>query len=149
MEDKKILCIGHPRCGTTSLSYYLNQMGYKIGHENMGRDGTSSWLLAVKDNKYPYGNVINIESYKFEKIIHVVRNPFDAIPSIILENKYSPSNKSYNFRRKHINNVFNINLPEIDINKITLLEDIEIAIKTYIYWNKLCELNLHNPIHTQ
>ena len=132
MQHKKFLCIGHPRCGTTSISDYLNQMGYNVGHESMGCDGTSSWMLAVKDNNYPFGNIKTIEKYNFENIIHLVRNPFDAIPSIILENKYSPNNKSYNFRRKHINNVFDINLPEIDINTITLLEDIEIAIKTYI-----------------
>ena len=28
MEYKDFLCIGHPRCGTTSISYYLKQMDY-------------------------------------------------------------------------------------------------------------------------
>jgi len=143
MEYKKFLCIGHPRCGTSSISYYLNQMGYKVGHENMDYDGVSSWMLAVKDDIYPYGNIINIDKYKFENIIHLIRNPFDAIPSIILENKYTPNNKSYNFKIQHIKNILGIKMQEIDFNNITLKDEIELAIKTYLYWNKICELN--NP----
>lgn len=141
MQHKKFLCIGHPRCGTTSISYYLNQMGYKVGHENMDLDGTSSWMLAVKDDKYPYGNVINIEAYRFENIIHLVRNPFDAIPSIILENKYTPDNKSYNFKIKHINKILGKQMQQMDFNTISLKDEIEIAIQTFLYWNKICELN--------
>jgi GR25 family glycosyltransferase involved in LPS biosynthesis len=140
LEYKEFLCIGHPRCGTTSISSYLTQKGYDVKHEHMGYNGISSWMFAVADNNYPYGNAKNRLNYYFKNIIHVVRNPFDAIPSIILENKYSPDNLSYKFRKKHIKNILNIDLPDVDLNKISLLDDTELAIKTFIYWNKICEL---------
>ena len=140
VEYKDFLCIGHPRCGTTSISYYLKEMGYNVEHENMGKDGVSSWMLAVEDESYPWGNVKKKFQYYFKNIIHVVRNPFDAIPSIILENKYSPDNKSYRFRKKHIKKNLNIDLPDANFNNFSLLDDIELAIKTFIYWNKICEL---------
>ena len=70
IEYKKFLCIGHPRCGTSSISQYLKYMGYDVCHENMGKDGISSWMLAVKSSDYPWGNIgikyklsINILSY--------------------------------------------------------------------------------------
>ena len=97
-------------------------------------------MFAVADNHYPYGNAKNRLNYYFKNIIHVVRNPFDAIPSIILENKYSPDNLSYKFKKKHIKNILNIDLPDVDLNKLSLLDDTELAIKTLIYWNKICEL---------
>jgi GR25 family glycosyltransferase involved in LPS biosynthesis len=146
IEYKDFLCIGHPRCGTTSISYYLTQMGYNVRHENMGQDGVSSWMLAVEDKSYPWGNVQDKFRYYFKNIIHVVRNPFDAIPSIILENKYSPDNKSYKFRKKHIKQILNIDLPDIDIKHLSLLDETELAIKTFIYWNKICELSKPNTI---
>jgi hypothetical protein len=143
IEYKDFLCIGHPICGTTSMSYYLTQMGYDIEHENMGKDGVSSWMLAVEDESYPWGNVKEKFRYYFKNVIHVVRNPFDSIPSIILENKYSPDNISYKFRKKHIKKILNIDLPDVDINNISILDETELAIKTFIYWNKICELS--NP----
>ena len=48
------------------------------------------------------------------------KNPFDAIPSIILENKYSPDNKSYRFRKKHIKKNLNIDLPDANFNNFSL-----------------------------
>ena len=108
----------------------------------MNQDGISSWMLAVKSPKYPYGNIGEsknrpITKFLFNTIIHLVRNPFDAIPSIILENKYS--SKSYNFRRNMIRKYLQINLPIYNKN-LSLKEDISIAIQTIIYWNRLCEL---------
>ena len=110
------MCIGHSRCGTTSIAYYLKQMGHDVRHENMGNDGVSSWMLAVRDDKYPWGNEKDKFRYYFKNIIHVLRNPFNAIPSIILEHKYSPDNKSYKFK-KHIKKI-RINLPDVNFNKI-------------------------------
>ena len=144
MEYKEFLCIGHPRCGTTSISYYLKQMGHNVGHENMDSNGVSSWMLAVEDNTYPYGNVREKFRYYFKNIIHVIRNPFDAIPSIILENKYSKP--SYNFRKKHIKQLLNIDLPDLDFQNISIATEIQIAIKTFVYWNKICELCKPNVV---
>ena len=141
--SKKILCIGHPRTGTGTTTDYINQLGYNIGHEYMKNDGVSSWMLAVDDNYYPWGNVKNINQYHFDKIVHIVRNPFDAIPSIILENKFC--DKSYNFRKRNIKKYLNIQLPNSNNNK-TIKDDIETAIQTYVYWSKICELKTPNIV---
>ena len=146
IEYKDFLCIGHPGCLTTSASDYLTQMGYNVGHENMGGDGISSWMLAVEDENYPWGNVHKKHEYYFKNIIHVVRNPFDSIPSIILENKHTPNHKSYLFKKKHIKKILNIDLPNVDFNTLSLLEETELALKTFIYWNKVCELAKPNTI---
>ena len=138
IDFKLFLCIGHPRCGTTSIAYYLSQMGYDVGHENMGEHGVSSWMLAVNDIYYPWGNIQNREKYYFDNIIHVIRNPFNAIPSIILENKHSTDNKSYVFRKKHIKNILNKDLHD-NLNNKSFLVEVETAILTYIYWNLICE----------
>ena len=149
------LVIGHPRCGTKSMSSYLNQMNILTYHETFNKSniknenkllGISSWLLAVKDIEYPYGNIKRNELY-VDNIIHIVRNPFDAIPSIILEHKYTPNNLSYKFKKKHIKNILNIELPDINnFNNLDFILEIEIALKTYLYWNKICELNNPNYI---
>lgn len=137
---KKFLCIGNPRSGSTFTADCLKQMGLDIGHETMGADGVSSWMLAVNTDKYPFGSVTKINQYYFENVIHYVRNPWEAIPSLILENKYSPNNISYIFRIGHINSVFGLNLHEFDISSVSPIEELEIAITTFIYWNKICEL---------
>ena len=148
-EFRKFKCIGHPRCGTCTVSKLLLKMGHKVGHESIDKDGISSWMLAVNEKSYPYGSIemksnSMIDKYYFANIIHVIRDPFKAIPSIILENKYPKSNNSYNFRKEHIKKCLNINLPYIkgdDKDNFTLLQEVELAIKTYIYWNKICEMN--------
>ena len=149
IEFRKFKCIGHPRCGTCTVSKLLLKMGYKVGHESIDKDGISSWMLAVNEKSYPYGSIemksnSMIDKYYFANIIHVIRDPLKAIPSIILENKYPKYNKSYNFRKEHIKKCLNINLPNIkgdDKDNFTLLQEVELAIKTYLYWNKICEMN--------
>jgi GR25 family glycosyltransferase involved in LPS biosynthesis len=137
---KKILCIGNPRSGSAFTANCLKQMGLGIEHESMGADGVSSWMLAVNTDKYPFGNVTKINEYYFETVIHYVRNPWDAIPSMILENKYSPNNNSYKFRVRHINSILGLTLEECMSDSVTPLEELELAIKTFIYWNKICEI---------
>ena len=137
---KKFLILASPRSGTNSSADFLQQLSYKVGHENMQNDGISSWMCAVNSNDYPFQKPINLQQFHFENIIHIVRNPFNIIPSLILENKYSPNNKSYLFRRHFIQKEFNINLPENTLNH-NLTQDIETAILTYIFWNKIIDKN--------
>jgi len=145
VEYKEFLCIGHPRCGTGSISYYLNKMGYNVGHEKMMRNGTSSWLLSVSDTNNPWCEIVKDKFY-FKVIIHVVRNPYTAIPSIMLENKYSPNSASYKFRRKHIKEQLEIELPEDVTDDTPFEEQVDIAVKTLVYWSKLCGLLFPNVI---
>jgi GR25 family glycosyltransferase involved in LPS biosynthesis len=143
---KKFLCIGHSRCGTTSASYYLSQMGYDVQHQHMGKDGTSSWMMAVNDDNYPYSTNLNKLHYYFDNIIHIVRNPFNAIPSIIIGNKYAPFNESYVFKINHIKKQLGIDIPLVNFNETDFITQIELAILTFIYWNKLCQLNKPNVV---
>ena len=59
-----------------------------------------------------------------------VRDPFDAIPSIIIENR---GERSYNFRRNHI-------IKELGIDLDDYPSDLERAVASYFYWNKIVQL---------
>jgi GR25 family glycosyltransferase involved in LPS biosynthesis len=128
-----VLCVGHPRCGSGYVSQLLGAFGLEIGHERMDAHGISSWMFAVDDAYYPYGKDKYARSRRythFRYIIHHVRSPFDAIPSLIVENQHSE--KSFAFRRKHILRYFGIDL--------ATLSPIDAAVASFIYWNRIIEL---------
>ena len=144
-----ILVIGHPRCGTGFTSYLLQKLGKDIGHEEFGKDGISSWAFSVRQDKLfnqiqnwglnggEWRRNYNFDSFK--TIIVCIRNPFDALPAIIAENDFSPS---FLFRRHFLNH----NYPGIlnSTYKHTIIQKLEIAIKTYIYWYKMIEKTISN-----
>lgn len=133
---KKILIVGHPRCGTGFMRELFVNLGYKIGHETIDEDGTSNWCYAIADEvcfdwiKYPRSH------FEFETVIHCIRDPFKAIPSIVYtETCYisNPNNwgwnnvyKSTEFRFRHLN----IDYKDYIVNQ---------AIRSYLGWNKLIE----------
>lgn len=149
---RKFLCIGHPRCGTAFTANLLTAFGWQVGHEEIKNDGVSSWMLAVNSMHYPWGNIgydNPLDQYDFEMLIHVVRNPIFAIPSIILENKYSPENRSFQFRRRWIHKELGIDLPNIvgaDRDGMVLSDEVELALKTFLFWNRICELRKPNIV---
>ena len=130
----KILVLGHPRCGTGYSSKLLESFKFKIGHEYYARDGISSWGQApiYEENnrlKPPWGPTRFIKS-TYDILIHCVRDPYNALVSIIAHNR--PSRKSQNFIRSTILNYF-----KVDINNI--INEIDAAAASYYYWNKLIE----------
>ncbi len=130
---KDVLCVGHPRCGSGYISNLLQVFGLKVGHERVTEHGISSWMFAADDEHYPYakGEYARSRRYThFRYIIHHVRSPFDAIPSLIVENQYSE--KSFEFRRKHIQRYFGIDLVD--------LSPLDAAVASFIYWNRIIEL---------
>jgi len=137
MQRKKLLNIGHPRCGSRYTSQLFKSMGLDISHESFGNDGICSWLFTVKDLNMPnignYSNITPDASYhtEFDYIVSFVRNPFAAMPSVIAEN-CDPDDRSYNFRRNHI-----INALGIDIDDYT--SDLERAVASYLYWYKIVQ----------
>lgn len=138
-EYKEILCLSHPRCGSGYASFLLKHLGLNIDHENMGEHGISSWMLVANDCNYPWGDVGvdkksgSIDRYYFANTIHVLRNPFMAIPAIMLENQHSRNNDSYTFRSKHIKQILGTNFPASE----TTTNHIDLAAKTYLAWNKI------------
>lgn len=128
---RPLLVVGHPRCGSHYMSELLCSMGLEVPHEKMGASGISSWMFAVVDI-----NPNAVEKYAlsrkyshFQFIVHHVRNPRDAVPGIIEENQRNSA--SYKFRMKHIQERYAVNLDDYS--------DMEKAILSYVYWNKIVE----------
>ena len=86
--SKKAIIIGTGRSGTGFTSHLLRNCGYDVGHEYMGKDGTSSWYLANENS-----NVLGVSWEEISKTPHVighqVRHPLKAIPSLMTINKES------------------------------------------------------------
>jgi hypothetical protein len=99
----------------------------------MGKHGISSWMFAVEDDDNPWARNPLSASRKhkhFGHVMHFVRDPRTAIPSIIRENRHSE--KSYAFRRRHIIKTYKIDLDDAG-------SEVEKALLSYIYWNKIIE----------
>ncbi|WNC71297.1 glycosyltransferase family 25 protein [Thalassotalea psychrophila] len=127
-----ILALGHPRCGSGYTAKLLTVFGLDVGHEKMGYDGICSWMFAVDDD-YPFAlndEAANKRFKYFKHIIHHVRSPIDAIPSIMRDSEFS--NLSHQFRRKHIKSAFNIDIDDFN-------NPLASAIASYVYWNLLIE----------
>jgi GR25 family glycosyltransferase involved in LPS biosynthesis len=130
---RKLLIVGHPRCGSGYMAKLFQSYGFDIGHELTGKDGISSWMFAVYDTNNPYAFDQYARSrfyWKFDFVIHHVRNPLQAIPSIIVENKNS--SLSFQFRRKHIKaqTGIDINSFETEISK---------AVVSFLKWNEIID----------
>ncbi len=128
----RYLFIGHPRCGSGYISKVLECYGLKVGHEFMKKHGIVSWFAGnfYDDNKIScrkYTGFVRTHRDNFKKIIHFIRDPYFAIPSIINENKYG---ESYVYRRDVIKFYYDINLDD--------LEEPNKSVTSYLYWNDLC-----------
>ncbi|MBW2170715.1 MAG: hypothetical protein JRF69_01840 [Deltaproteobacteria bacterium] len=87
MERKKLLITGCGRSGTLYTTEVWRSLGLDIRHErpipthgSMGRDGAASWFMAVDDRNPPFGP--STAGYKFDFVLHVVRNPLKVIASV-------------------------------------------------------------------
>lgn len=126
-----ILGIGHPRCGSGYTASLLNALRLDVGHEELKPDGIVSWMFA-SEKKAPWAKNEGAQSKEFKHfkyIIHHVRDPRQAIPSIIRDNIYSSA--SYQFRKNVIKQKFSIDMDSYETH-------IERAVVSYIFWNTLC-----------
>jgi len=87
MKRRKLLVTGCGRSGTLYASEVWKSQGLDVRHENpippngmMGRDGIASWYMAVADRCPPFGP--SRAEYKFEFVIHQVRQPLEVIASV-------------------------------------------------------------------
>lgn len=92
MNRFKILGIGHPRNGTGYTSALLESWGLNVGHEVWKEDGIVAWqaLIPQAEGRVKYGgrlpymtDNIKLDELEFDHVIHSVRDPKTAIPSII------------------------------------------------------------------
>lgn len=131
------LIVGHPRCGTGYMAGLFCQMGLDVGHEKVGRDGTSNWVYAVPDQKCFYWVVGCRCNYVWSCVIHCVRDPWTAIPSIarteIFNGELTDSTKSWihvkastDFRRRFVH--FPPSAPLV-----------EQAVLSFLGWNRMIE----------
>ena len=130
---RPLLAIGHPRCGSGYMGQLLKAYGLDVGHERMGKDGISSWMFAVEEEENPFALnslAATRKNKHFGHVIHFVRDPRTAIPSILRENRNSQI--SYAFRRRHILKTYKIDLDDAG-------SEVEKALLSYIYWNRIIE----------
>ena len=106
----KLRVVGNPRCGSGYLAKLLRASGFEVGHERMMEDGIVSWLCVVDDLNPPRWTE-SIRNAEFDHTILYVRDPYNAVPSIILENGMG---RSFNFRRQHILRAKNIDIADFD-----------------------------------
>jgi len=134
----KYLIIGHPRCGTGFMSKLFKHNGLDVGHEVKGENGTSDWQYAIINDKcFPWTTGLR-KDYKFDIVIHNIRDPFTAIPSIVFTETPNVGEQSWRtvseqFRRKYVR------FPDKNI--------FDNAVHSYLGWNKIIESqNISNHI---
>lgn len=130
---RDLLLTGHPRCGSGYMSKLLDHFGLEVGHERMGKRGISSWMFAVEDERNPFALdrlSVSRRNKHFGAIVHFVRDPRTAVPSILRENRHAE--KSYAFRRRHIQGAFGVDLDAAQ-------GEVERALLSYVYWNEIVE----------
>ena len=78
--------LGHPRCGTGFTASLLQQHGLDVGHEQIGADGTVSWMQVAKRASAPWGTTL-AEFPAGAKVFLVARSPLGALNSVATENQ--------------------------------------------------------------
>lgn len=125
MEKKrKLLIVGCGRSGTKYISELLKKNGFDVGHEQDGTDGIASWPMTITDGEDPPWGP-SFREYKFDAIVHQVRNPVKVISSC-----HTILDKSWNYIKKYIP------IKETDSKLI-------MCAKYWYYWNLRAE-NLAN-----
>ncbi|MDO9640973.1 MAG: hypothetical protein Q7J44_20770 [Pseudotabrizicola sp.] len=127
---RRLLILGHPRTGTGHAAATLRAWGLDIGHEADGKDGICSWMLAVEDEAPWAADEVarHRAALRYKLLLHVVRSPVDAIPSIIREDRHAPLSLAY--RRKHV-------LERFDIDICAAATELETSVMSLVYWSRL------------
>lgn len=121
--NRKLLVTGAPRNGSTFINMCLNLLGIDTQRHDWGRQAQVSWKnLDISDDCL---------------VIHLIRNPFHAIPQIIQDNTKLTN---YSHRQQIILDQFGI-----DINKYS---EIDNAALTFFLWNSLIEKKFADKLIT-
>ena len=128
---RSFLITGHPRTGTGYIASLLGQLGFDVGHERAGVDGISSWMFGADAERNPYALDKVAEKradLHWDFLLHVVRDPASAIPSIMRENRWAPP--SYEFRRTQI-------LKQTGFDLDTCSSELEKAVFSLVHWSRM------------
>lgn len=119
---KKILCIiGCGRSGTNFSNQYFENLGLKIGHEKLKKNGISSWCLVPNTTERLWGPSWQDIKHFDKSVFHQVRHPLKVISSL-----QTITTKSWDFISKFI---------PIKKQDCLILK----AMKYWYYWNLLAE----------
>jgi len=135
---KKIVIVGHPKTGFKYISDLFLYFDYDVKHMAMGIHGTANWMwtLTPQDSFYTEIKTNRPADPETLQIIHLVRNPFFAIPIIIKDDLATTNSKdkedsSLDIRKKVIYHQFRVNLDEYT--------SLDRAVLSFLLWNKLIE----------
>lgn len=78
--SRSLLVTGCARSGTGYISRVLCHAGLDIRHEQIGKDGISSWVMVAPTEKTPWGP--GRKNIHFTHIFHQVRDPLKTISSV-------------------------------------------------------------------
>lgn len=90
--ENKIIIIGLPRNGSNFISKAFRENGIDVYHEDVGKDGISSWVLASKGDVVYLGPTYHqvLKKYDYQvKLYHQIREPISTISSITTISKPS------------------------------------------------------------
>jgi len=120
-----ILVTGTGRSGTHYTAVVMQKLGLDIPHEEVGKDGTSSWKHIVSGTfevkKKRVHRITEIKSEGFDTILHQVRTPLKVISSM-----QTFSSFTWDYMAKFI---------KLDRKASTIKQ----AMQAYLYWNRLIE----------
>ena len=94
---KKFLITGHPRSGTTYLAKVMQQAGFHVKHEMLGKDGIASWMFTVDDYQEWKDLTLRRGDFEFDHVIVAIRDPMKMLASV-----RHTEQASINFRRRHL-----------------------------------------------
>jgi hypothetical protein len=120
-KNRTLLITGCARSGTTYIAKILQEGGLQVGHEYVGKDGTSSWDLAARPKEGRWK--VRLENYRFAHIFHQTRHPLKVISSVYL----TEDQDSWDYIRTYV--------PEIRDNDSHLTK----CAKYWYYWNLKAE----------
>ena len=117
-----LLVTGHSRSGTGYMAELCSQLGVDVGHESIGRHGSSCWAWATDDEDPPWaqGGRSQIAPYT---LIHVIRNPINVVASVLHTETPEVYPSAWAYRRKYI-----------DVDESTPMAR---AVSSVVGWNRL------------
>ena len=115
--ERLLLVTGCARSGTGYIAKVLQKCGLDVGHERLGAEGISSWVMAVESIFSPWGPPRH--NLKFKHIFHQVRDPLKVISSTYM----TEGPQSWAYIIQHI--------PQIKWNDSFVVK----SAKYWYYWN--------------